>query len=122
MSVVRWAARLRRTLAFGAVGLPTGGGDPQIADCSAVNSRHCSVKETICVYLRDLRFLREWICDAFVSLCLRVCDGSVPLCLCGCPGERSSLPVDHQVVEGAVEDGAEAFVEDSFDLAQPVAP
>ncbi len=33
--VVRWAARQRRTFAFGADGLPTGGGDRQIADCSA---------------------------------------------------------------------------------------
>jgi len=38
--VVRWAARLRRTLAFGAVGLPTGGGDRQIADASAANPRY----------------------------------------------------------------------------------
>jgi hypothetical protein len=51
-----------------------------------------------------------------------LCALSVPLCLCGCPGERSSIPVDHQMVEGAAEDWAEAFVEDSFDLAQPVAP
>ncbi len=51
-----------------------------------------------------------------------LCALSVPLCLCGCPGERSSIPVDHQMMEGAVEDWAEAFVEDSFDLPQPVAP
>ena len=51
-----------------------------------------------------------------------LCALSVPLCLCGCSGERSSIPVDHEVVEIAVEDGAEAFVEDIFDLAQPVAP
>jgi hypothetical protein len=34
---------------------PPVGGDRQIADRSAVNSRPCSIKETICVYLRDLR-------------------------------------------------------------------
>ena len=35
--------------------VPPVGGDRQIADCSAVNPRHCCVKETICVHLRDLR-------------------------------------------------------------------
>ncbi len=62
--------------------LPTGGGDRQIADGSAVNPWHYSIGESICVYLRDLRAMcaGEW--KAFVSSCLRVCDVlCVSLCL-----------------------------------------
>ena len=66
------------------------GGDRQIADCSAVNPRHCSLKETICVNLRDLRALR-WTSDFAMASCLCVfvfamsCSVflSVSLCLCG---------------------------------------
>jgi len=51
-----------------------------------------------------------------------LCALSVSLCLCGCSGERCSIPVDHEVVEGAVEEGTEAFIEDPFHLAQTVPP
>jgi len=43
-------------------------GDREIADVSA-NARHYRIRESICVYLRDLRFLR---CVVGWSLCLRV--------------------------------------------------
>jgi len=61
--VVRWDARLGRTLAFGAVGLHTGGGDRQIADLFRRQSRHFSIKRTICVYLHDLRAY----CDGYAA-------------------------------------------------------
>ena len=50
-------------------GFPPVGGDRQIADVSAVNPLYCGIKETICVYLRDLRAkcARGW-----AALCLRV--------------------------------------------------
>ena len=71
--VVRWAERQRRTLASGADVLPTGGGDRQIADLFRRQSRHCSIKETICVYLRYLWALR-WASDVAMasSLCVFV--------------------------------------------------
>jgi hypothetical protein len=72
--VGRGEGRLRRTLAFGADWLPPGGGDRQIADGSAVNPWHCSIGESICVYLRDLRAI--WVggrlCAPFLCLCASV--------------------------------------------------
>ncbi len=69
--VVRWAARLRRTLAFGSVGLPTGGGDRQIADCSAVNLRYCRITSaTTSSCLRVFVFAMS--CSVFLLCALRV--------------------------------------------------
>jgi len=51
--------------------LPTGGGDRQIADCSAVNLWHSGIKATICVYLCDLWALR-WANDFAMASCLCV--------------------------------------------------
>jgi len=71
--VGRWKVRRRRTLASGVDVLPTGGGDRQIADCSAVNPRY---RLSVSVgsssrYLRDLRDLRA-NCDGARPSCLRV--------------------------------------------------
>ena len=43
-------------------------GDREVAGVSA-NAQHCRIRESICVHLRDLRFLR---CVSGWSLCLRV--------------------------------------------------
>ena len=63
--------RLRPELTY----FPPVGGDRQIAGCSAVNPRHCYIKVSICVHLRDLRFLALCGWAIFVPSCLRVCDG-----------------------------------------------
>ncbi len=47
--------------------LPTGGRRSSDRRLFRRQSRHCSIKETICVYLRDL-----WAnCDGWAALCLR---------------------------------------------------
>jgi len=53
-------------------------GDRKIADVFAGNPGHCTIRESICVNLRDLRApcVDGWFCDVFGSLCLRVCDVS----------------------------------------------
>jgi hypothetical protein len=65
--------------------LPIGGGDREIADCSAVNLRHCGITSET----NHLRYLRDlWAnCDVWVTLC----SFSVPPCLCGCSDEWMSL-------------------------------
>ena len=88
--VVRWAARQRRTLASGDVVLPTGGGDRQIADCSAANlgtteSRKLSGSIWVICGLCDGRATLRWL-RVFVSSCLRclaLCFSLCSLCLCG---------------------------------------
>ena len=85
--VGRWEVWLQRTLAFGADRLLTGG---RRSPDRRLFRRHFSalphhLSEIICVYLRDLRFLR---CVRGWSSCLRVCDvlcvpSLCPLCLCG---------------------------------------
>jgi len=51
---------------------PPVGGDRQIADLFRRQSRHCCIRRTICVYLRDLRFLPLRWRAVFVPSCLRV--------------------------------------------------
>lgn len=36
--------------------------------------------------------------------------------------ETKSIPIDHEVVQLAVEDGTQSFVEDAFDVAQAMPP
>ena len=85
-------SRLERT------NVPPAGGDRQIADCSVVTPRHCSIKETICVYLRDLRFScfdgRPSCLCVFVFAMSCSVFLSVSLCLCGfLGGEISAFEV-----------------------------
>ena len=70
----RWGAWLRRTLAFGAVRLPAGGRRSPDRRLFRRQSSALSIhmSKNICVYLRDLRFLRwaDGLC-VFVPSCLR---------------------------------------------------
>ena len=85
--VVRWAERQRRTLASEDAVLPTGGGDRQIADCSAANLGTATSKElsaSICVICGFFRWvggrpscLRVFVFAIFCSVFF-----SVSLCLC----------------------------------------
>ena len=72
--VGRWEAWLRRTLAFGADRLLTGG---RRSPDRRLFRRHFSalphhLSEIICVYLRDLRFLRGRVIGVVMPSCLCV--------------------------------------------------
>jgi len=103
--VVRWVAWLRRTLAFGADGLSTGGRrssdrrsvPPSISGYAAPRQRE--PLRVLCVFAV---FLGRWV--AFVSSCLRVCDVlcvslcvSVPLWFMGLFGEAVTILSPYRV-------------------------
>ena len=74
-----------------------------------------------------------WLCDFFVPSCLCGCDVSHQNSLCHlrvlCDSvvflslrSTPSVPIDHEVMQRTVEDGAQAIVEYFLDLAQAVPP
>ena len=85
--VGRWEGRLRRTLAFGADGLPSGGrrsSDRRLfrRQSSVPLIRFCGVFLALSA-LSGLSVGQLGWCAAFVPSCLRVCDGLCDsLCLC----------------------------------------
>jgi hypothetical protein len=96
--VVRWDVWPRQALALGVDERATGGRRSSDRRLFRRQSRHCCVKRTICVYLRDL-----WAhCDgwsAFVSSCVRcpLCFSLCALCLCGSAGVLARLQIHLRV-------------------------